>query len=128
MSRSFLACPLLRDGEPVRSETVLYEAGARALTLVTTSAELRLQLYSAYLGDEDLQEAVVAEVAQSPAVSAPELRSRRIAVPRDFLLYHRERALEDHLERFVTLASESNIELKPGETRDAARTLSAVAA
>lgn len=128
MTRTFLACPLLRDGEPVRSETVLYEAGARALTLVTTSAELRLQLYSAYLGDEDLDEAVVAEVAQSPAVGVPELRSRRMPVPRDFLLYHRGRALDDHLEHFVALALESDIELRTGETKDAARRLSALAA
>jgi hypothetical protein len=124
----FLACPLLRDAESVGSETVLYETGARALTLVTTSAELRLQLYTTYLGDEDLEEALVAEVAQSPAESLPQLRSRRIGVPRDFLLYHSDRALEDHLERFVALASESGIDLRPGETREAARMLGAVAA
>jgi hypothetical protein len=128
VSPSFLACPLLRDGEPVCSETVLYETGARALTLVTTSSELRLQLYSAYLGDEDLREAAVAEVAQSPAVGVPELRSRRISVPRDFLLYHRERALEDHLERFVALGSETEIALALGETAEAVRRLSAAAA
>jgi hypothetical protein len=116
MALALLACPLLRDGEPVHSETAAYDIGARGLALVTTSAELELQLYSAYLGDEDLGEAVVAEVAQSPAAELPDLRSRRIDVPRDFLLYHRDRALADHLERFLALAGESDIELLLGES------------
>jgi DNA-binding response OmpR family regulator len=35
---------------------------------------------------------------------------------------------DDYLERFVALASESGIDLRPGETREAARMLGAVAA
>jgi hypothetical protein len=114
----------MRDGTAIRSETVSYETGARALTLVTTSAALRLQLYSAYLGDEELEEAIVAEVAATPRSPAPELCARRIQVPRDFLLYHRDQALADHLERFVALAAETDVSLELGEIAP----LSAVAA
>jgi hypothetical protein len=128
VDRVFLDCPLLSDGELVRSETVLYETGARALTLVTTSAELRLQLYSVYLGDDDLQQALVGEVAQAPGVAVPELASRRIAVPRDFLLYHRDLALTDHLERLLALAADGGVELVLGETQKAARRLNPIAA
>jgi hypothetical protein len=102
---------LLAADQPVRSETVAYETGARALTLVTTSAELGLQLYSAYLGDEQLLEAVVAEVIDTPRPGGARLNSRRIEVPPDFLLYHRDRALADHLERFLEVALDSGIEL-----------------
>jgi hypothetical protein len=118
----------LLDGESVRSETVSYETGARALILVTTSAELRLQLYSAYLGDEQLEEAMVAEVAALPGAEPPALRSRRIDVPRDFLLYHRDRALQDHLERFIALAAEAGVNLELGKTTAALGSLSPVAA
>jgi hypothetical protein len=123
-----LACPLLLNGKPIRSETVSYETGARGLTLVTTSAELRLQLYSAYLGDEELEEATVAEVAALPAPETPALRSRRIEVPRDFLLYHREHALRDHLARFAALAAEADFALELGEIEGATASLSAVPA
>jgi hypothetical protein len=117
---SFLSCRFLRDERPVESETVAYESGARALTLVTTSAELGLQLYSAYLGDEELEEAIVAEVAEPAADQPARLCSRRIRVPGGFLLYHRDRALADHLERFVGLARECEIELRPAEDPEAA--------
>jgi hypothetical protein len=110
---TFLSCRFLRDDESVESETVAYETGARALTLMTTSAELGLQLYSAYLGDEELEEAIVAEVAESARDEPARLRTRRITVPGGFLLYHRDRALADHLERFVGLARECEIELRP---------------
>jgi hypothetical protein len=120
VSASFLSCPFLRDGEPVESETVAYETGARALTLVTTSAELRLQLYSAYLGDEELEEAIVAEVAEGAGGEPARLRSRRMRVPGGFLVHHRDRALADHLERFVGLARECEIELRTAENPAAA--------
>ena len=106
--------------EPVESETVAYETGARALTLVTTSAELGLQLYSAYLGDEEFEEAIVAEVAEPASDEPARLSSRRIRVPGGFLVHHRDRALADHLERFVGLARESEIELRPAENHGAA--------
>ena len=120
MSARFLSCPFLRDGEPIETETVAYETGARGLTLVTTSAELRLQLYSAYLGDDELEEAIVAEVAEPAGDEPARLRSRRIRVPGGFLVYHRDRALADHLERFVGLAQECEIEVRPAENPGAA--------
>jgi hypothetical protein len=110
---AFLNCQFLRNDQPVETETVAYETGARALTLVTTSAELGLQLYSAYLGDEELEEAIVAEVTESAKDEPAQLRSRRIRVPGGFLVYHRDRALTDHMERFVELARECEIELRP---------------
>ena len=120
MSATFLSCRFLRGNEPVETETVAYETGARALTLVTTSAELGLQLYSAYLGDEELEEAIVAEVAEPAGGEPARLRSRRIGVPSGFLVYHRDRALADHLERFVELARECEIELRLAENQAAA--------
>jgi hypothetical protein len=117
---TFLDCRFLRDDQLVGSETVAYETGARALTLVTTSAKLGLQLYSAYLGDEELDEAIVAEVAEPAGGGPARLRSRRIRVPGGFLVYHRDRALADHLEQFVGLARECEIELRPAEDETAA--------
>ena len=120
MGARILNCRFLRDDEPVESETVAYETGARALTLVTTSAELGLQLYSAYLGDEELEEAIVAEIAEPAGDEPARLRSRRIRVPGGFLAYHRDRALADHLERFLGLARECEIELRPADSQRAA--------
>jgi hypothetical protein len=120
VSATFLSCRFLRDNELIKTETVAYETGARALTPVTTSAELGLQLYSAYLGDEQLEEAIVAEVAEPAGDEPAQLRSRRIRVPGGFLVYHRDRALADHLEQFVGLARECEIELRPAENHVAA--------
>jgi hypothetical protein len=127
MAATHLDCRFQRDGEPIRSETVIYEAGARALTLVTTSSELGLQLYSSYLGDEQLEEALVAEVAESAEGGAPQLGSRRIPVPGEFLVYHRDLALQDHLDRFAALAAESEIELTLAEPADDSDSLRSVA-
>jgi hypothetical protein len=127
MVATHLVCRFQRHGEPIRSETVIYEAGARALTLVTTSSELGLQLYSSYLGDEQLEEALVAEVAESAEGGPPQLGSRRIAVPGEFLVYHRDLALQDHLNRFAALAAESEVELTLAEPADDSDSLRSVA-
>jgi hypothetical protein len=127
MAATHLDCRFHRDGEQIRSETVLYEAGARALTLVTTSSELGLQLYSSYLGDEQLEEALVAEVAESGEDRPPRVGSRRVRVPLEFLLYHRDLALQDHLDRFAALAAESEVELTLAERAGDSESLRSVA-
>jgi len=119
---------MTRGGRAVTTETVVYGAGARALVLVTTSAELLCQLYSSYVGDEGLEHALVSEAAESPGSSVPELRSRRIEVGHDFLAYRRDQALLDHLERFCALVAESGVEIEVGDVTEARAVLSPLAA
>jgi hypothetical protein len=128
VSPTFLPCPLLRDGETVRSETVVYDTGARGLTFVTTSADLEIQLYSSYLGDELLDVAVVAEAFQRPGSSKPQLSSRQVALPFGFLPYERNTALTDHLQRVVELAGEAGLALALGKVERAVRILSPASA
>lgn len=128
VSPTFLPCPILRDGKQVRSETVVYETGARGLTFITTSAELETQLYSSYLGDELLDLALVAEAFQRPGTSKPRLSSREVALPAGFLPYQRSTALTDHLDRLVELCGGEGIELVLGEVERAARVLAPASA
>jgi len=90
------------NGRPLAGETLCIEAGATVLVLTSCSAELGIELRSAYLGGEGCSEALVAESAV--LASGPvELLTRRLATADAHTDQHRH-LLYDHLQRLQDLA------------------------
>lgn len=91
----------------VRSETLLAEAGAYALTLSTNLSDLAVELHSSYVGHTRSATTHVAElvlgVGEAGAeTSARELRGAEVPVVRA-----RRRCLIDHLERLQEVLAAS---------------------
>jgi hypothetical protein len=100
----------LVGGRAVRGETLESSAGAQVFVLTSCSAELGLELRSAYLGAERSDHVLVAESAV--VLGEPgALFSRYIEQPEEALLEERRRLLYDHLQRLQELALELDIEL-----------------
>lgn len=110
VARSPLSLRFLVDGRPVGGETLQCDAGAAVLVLTSCSAELGLELRSAYLAGEGREEVLVAESAVIGAQEA-ELDSRRVAQPAEALVYLRRHLLYDHLQRLQDLAQTAGWEL-----------------
>jgi hypothetical protein len=92
------------DGHPLAGETLHSDAGAQVLVLTSCSAELGIELRSAYLGGEGRGELLVAESAVLGAGPA-ELSTRRLeAADADAHTYERRRLLYDHLQRLQDVA------------------------
>lgn len=103
MPRSPLPIRFLVDDRSVAGETLYLDAGANVLVLTSCSAELGLELRSAYLGGEGRDEVLVAESAVFGAGPA-ELSTRRLEAAGDTHTYERRRLLYDHLGRVQDLA------------------------
>ena len=98
------------DGRTVRGETLAAGAGAQVFVLTSCSAELGLELRSAYLGAERRDHVLVAESAVVLGEPGAHF-SRYIEQPEGALLDERRRLLYDHLQRLQELALEIGIEL-----------------
>ncbi len=86
------------EGE-LRSETLLAEAGAYALTLSTNLRDLGVELHSSYVGHMRAQATHVAELVLGLGETGAETSARELrglVVP---VVYARRRCLIDHLER-----------------------------
>lgn len=110
MPREPLPLRFLIDGRPVDGETLHCDAGAAVLVLTSCSAELGLELRSAYLAGEGRDEVLVAESAIVGTGEA-ELDSRILAQPAEALVYVRRHLLYDHLQRLQDLAQAGGWEL-----------------
>jgi hypothetical protein len=91
------------DGRPLAGETLHTDAGAQVLVLTSCSAELGIELRSAYLGAEGREELLVAESAVLGAGPA-ELTTRRVDDAEGAQTHQRRRLLYDHLQRLQDLA------------------------
>jgi hypothetical protein len=92
------------DGRPLAGETLGLDAGAQILVLTSCSAELGIELRSAYLGGEGAGELLVAESGVLGAGPA-ELTTRRLeSADADTHTYERRLLLYDHLQRLQDLA------------------------
>jgi hypothetical protein len=110
VSRAPLPIRFLLDGRVVRGETLEGSAGAQVFLLTSCSAELGLELRSAYLGAERSDRLLVAESAV--VLDEPgNLFSRYIEQPDETLLDERRCLLYDHLQRLQELALEIGLEL-----------------
>lgn len=87
-------------------ETLVLEAGAEVLVLTSCSADLGIELRTAYLGGEGQDDLLVAESAVVGADPA-ELGSRWLSDAREALNSQRRRILYDHLQRLQDLALEA---------------------
>ncbi len=86
------------EGE-LRSETLLAEAGAYALTLSTNLGDLGIELHSSYVGHMRAATTHVAELVLGLGETGAETSARELrglVVP---VVYARRRCLIDHLER-----------------------------
>ncbi len=110
MPREPLPLRFLIDGRLVDGETLHCDAGAAVLVLTSCSAELGLELRSAYLAGEGRDEVLVAESAIVGTGEA-ELDSRILAQPAEALVYVRRHLLYDHLQRLQDLAQAGGWEL-----------------
>jgi hypothetical protein len=91
------------DGRLLAGETLHIDAGAQVLVLTSCSAELGIELRSAYLGAEGREELLVAESAVLGSGPA-ELSTRRLEAAGDSHTYERRLLLYDHLQRLQDLA------------------------
>lgn len=98
------------DGRPLSGETRCLDAGARVLVLTSCSAELGIELRSAYLGGEGRGELLVAESAVLGAGPA-ELDTRYLDDEADAHTHQRRRLLYDHFGRLQDLAREGGWDL-----------------
>lgn len=103
MPRTALPIRFALDGRPLGGETLHSDAGAQVLVLTSCSAELGIELRSAYLGGEGREELLVAESAVLGAGPA-EFSTRRLEGARDSHTYERRRLLYDHLQRLQDIA------------------------
>lgn len=103
MPRTPLPIRFSLDGRPLDGETLHTDAGAQVLVLTSCSAELGIELRSAYLGGEGREELLVAESAVLGAGPA-ELSTRRLEGAGDPHTYERRRLLYDHLQRLQDIA------------------------
>jgi hypothetical protein len=109
VSRTCLPLSFQIDGRPLAGETLCVEGGASVLVFTSCSAELGIELRSAYLdgsGGEML-------VAQSAVLGAHpiELRSRHLNGVEGALTYERRRLLYDHLQALQDLAARTGASL-----------------
>jgi len=111
MPRTTLPLSFLVDDRPIGGETLHCDAGAAVLVLTSCSAELGLELRSAYLAGEGRDQILVAESAVVGAGEA-ELGSRLVAQPAEALVYRRRHLLYDHLQRLQDLALTRGFELR----------------
>ncbi len=88
---------------PVAGETLCLDAGAMVLVLTSCSAQLGIELRSAYVGGEGSEEVAVAESAVHGGGPAA-LRNRILTVGGDALLDRRRVLLYDHLQVVQDLA------------------------
>ncbi|HEY4779224.1 MAG TPA: hypothetical protein VIH47_06505, partial [Solirubrobacterales bacterium] len=105
MPRTPLPLRFLLGDRRVNGETLHCDAGASLTVLTSCSAELGLELRSAYLAGEGREEVLVAESAVAGAGPA-ELGSRLLADASGALVDDRCRLLYDHLQRLQDLALE----------------------
>ncbi len=126
MPRTPLPLRFLIDGRPVGGQTLHCDAGAAVLVLTSCSADLGLELRSAYLAGEGRDEVLVAESAIVGAGDA-ELDSRILAQPAEALVYLRRHLLYDHLQRLQDLAQAAGWKLAVEGTDDAAAQLDPLA-
>lgn len=103
MPRTALPIRFLVDDRPVAGETLHLDAGAQVLVLTSCSAELGIELRSAYLAGEGRDELLVAESAVLGGGPA-ELSPRSLESAGDTHTYERRRLLYDHLGRLQDLA------------------------
>jgi hypothetical protein len=103
MPRTPLPIRFSLDGRRLAGETLHVDAGAQVLVLTSCSAELGIELRSAYLGGEGSQELLVAESAVLGTGPA-KLSTRRLEAAVDAHTYERRRLLYDHLQRLQDLA------------------------
>ena len=104
MSRTCLPLSFRIDSRGVDGETLHADAGAFVFVLTSCSAELGLELRSAYLAAEKADQLLVAESAVVGAGPA-ELRSRLLLEAEDALIEQRRRLLYDHLHSLQDLAA-----------------------
>jgi hypothetical protein len=110
VSRAPLPITFLLDGHSVGGETLQSSAGAQVFVLTSCSAELGIELRSAYLGAERSDRVLVAE--STVVLGEPGKHfSRYIEQPEEALLEERRRLLYDHLQRLQELALEIGFEL-----------------
>lgn len=110
MPREPLPIRFRLDGRPLGGETLCLDAGALVLVLTSCSAELGIELRSAYLGGEGHNELLVAESAVLGAGPA-EFDTRRLDNEAEAHTYERRRLLYDHLGRLQDLARQSGWDL-----------------
>lgn len=84
-------------------EVLHIDAGAQVLVLTSCSAELGIELRSAYMGGEGREQLLVAESAVLGAGPA-EFSTRYLEGAIDAQTYERRRLLYDHLQRLQDLA------------------------
>lgn len=110
MPRDPLPIRFRLDGRPLGGETLCLDAGARVLVLTSCSAELGIELRSAYLGGERRGELLVAESAVLGAGPA-EFLTRYLDDGAEAHTHERRRLLYDHLGRLQDLAREGGWDL-----------------
>lgn len=103
MPRTPLPLRFLLGDREIGGETLHLDAGASVLILTSCSAELGLELRSAYLAGERRDEVLVAESAVLAGRPA-ELGSRWLADASGAMAEQRRRLLYDHLQRLQDLA------------------------
>ena len=124
--RTSLPIRFLVSARPVDGETLHSDAGAAILVLTSCSAELGLELRSAYLAGEGREEVLVAESAVAGSAQA-ELTSRCVAQPAEALVYRRRHLLYDHLQRLQDLALGVGLQLGFEGVEEAAAALDPLA-
>jgi hypothetical protein len=99
-----IACRVRLDGMPVRSETILTEAGPNALVLSTTLRDRGIWLDSTYLGHGS------AETLITPLLVAPgragETQSRGVPHDEVPVIHVRRLCLYDHFQRLQDFLDE----------------------
>ena len=110
MPRAPLPIRFLADDRPAGGETLHLDAGAQVLVLTSCSAELGIELRSAYLGGEGRDEVLVAESAVLGAGPA-ELCTRHPEAAPNAHVNDRRHLLFDHLQRLQDLAAQVGLAL-----------------
>jgi hypothetical protein len=101
--RTLLPISFTLEGRSLGGETLYTDAGAQVLVLTSCSAELGIELRSAYLGGEGCEELLVAESAVLDTDPAA-FFTRRLESAAGAHTYERRRLLYDHLQRLQDLA------------------------
>src|SRR3954463_9855357 len=99
-----IVCRIRLDGQPVRSETILTEAGPNALVLCTTLRDRGIWLDSTYLGHGNAETQITHLLVAPGRTGETEARS----VPHDEIpvIHVRRLCLYDHLQRLQDFLSE----------------------
>jgi len=126
VARISLPLRFFASGRQAGGETLHSDAGAAVLVLTSCSAELGLELRSAYLAGEGRDEVLVAESAVIGSGEA-ELASRCVDQPEGALVYRRRHLLYDHLQRLQDLALTGGWDLAFEGVGDAAAQLDPLA-